>query len=192
LASLGIAGLFDPRWRRVAIVGFALLIVTVALGLPADIETFGFLENLRYFTVFFGAGVLAYFIRAQLPIAPVMLLPLAVLFVAFVKTPLAELISALFLGYASLCAATLQFGPLRPVCNRFDLSFGVYIYAGPTQQALIWLLPGLTPLWLTVLAFLIVAPIALVSWVLIEKPALGLKRAIATRSTKAAALQPAS
>ena len=178
LALLGFAGLFQPRWRWPALAGLALLVATVSLSLPANPDAFAFVDNVRYFTVFFGTGVLGYLVRKDLRINAIVLVPLFVLFVVSIRTPFAEVGAALFLGYAALYAATLTWGPLRPLCNRFDTSFGIYIGAGPIQQTLLWLIPALTPLWLSLLAFAIVLPIAFLSWIGIEKPALRLRRTV--------------
>jgi peptidoglycan/LPS O-acetylase OafA/YrhL len=64
------------------------------------------------------------------------------------------------------------------LCNRYDTSFGIYICAGPIQQTLLWAVPALTPLWLSSIAFVIVLPLALASWLFIEKPALALRPAV--------------
>lgn len=178
LAFLGFAGLFQPRWRLPALAGLALLVATVSLSLPSNPDAFVFLDNLRYFTVFFGTGVLGYLVRKDLRINAAVLVPLFALFVVTVRTPFAEVGAALFLAYAALCAATLTWGPLRALCNRFDTSFGIYIGAGPIQQTLLWLIPTLTPIWLSLLAFAIVFPIAFLSWIGLEKPALRLRRSV--------------
>jgi peptidoglycan/LPS O-acetylase OafA/YrhL len=173
LALLGAAALFDQRWRSAAIIGLTVLVATVSLSLPSDPAAFGFIENLRYFTVFFFGGVLAYLVRRHLPITGFALLPLFVLFAFSARTPFAEVCAALFLGYGALWAATKTFGPLRRLCNRYDTSFGIYIFAGPIEQALLWLDPSLTPAAVALAAFAIVLPIAFASWIVIEKPSLG-------------------
>ena len=178
LGFLGLAGLFQQRWWFPFVVGLGLLVATVSLGLPSDIDAYGFLDNLRYFVVFFGSGVLAYLLRDHLVINGMALVPLFALFVVGARTPFAEVSAAMFLGYGALWAATKSFGPLRALCNRFDTSFGIYIFAGPTQQTLLWLIPGLTPVWLSLTAFAIVLPIAFLSWIVIEKPALRLRSSV--------------
>ncbi|HET6389152.1 acyltransferase [Hyphomicrobium sp.] len=183
LALLGFAGLFEERWRKVAIGGIALVVSTVTLGLPADAQAFGFSDNLRYFIVFFFCGVLAYLARRHLVIHAALLVPFGALFLVFAKTPLAEVTSALFLGYASLWLATKTLGVLRAVCNKVDASFGIYIFAGPTQQTLLWLMPGIAPVWLSLIAFAIVLPAAVFSWIVIEKPALKLRAIVTGRVT---------
>ncbi len=178
LALLGAAGLFQPRWQRVAVIGFMVLVATVSLNLPDDPDAFRFFDNMRYFAVFFGTGVLGYLVRRRLVIDGVLLIPLLVLFVVLVRTPFAEVSAALFLGYGSLWAATKTYGPLRALCNRFDTSFGIYIFAGPIQQTLLWLVPAITPAWLALTAFVIVLPIAFLSWIFIEKPAMRLRSTV--------------
>ena len=184
LALLGAAGLFEERWRKVAMIGLVVLVGTVSLGLPADIEMYGFSDNLRYFIVFFFSGALAYLVRRELVIRGAVLIPLCALFIGLAKTPFAEVSAALFLGYGALWAATKTFGPLRAASNRIDASLGIYIFAGPTQQGLLWLVPGVKHVWLSFLAFAIDLPIALLSWTVIEKPALSLRAVLARRSKK--------
>jgi len=61
-----------------------------------------------------------------------------------------------------------------------DPSYGIYIYAWPVQQLLVHWFPGEGPYFNTVLASLIVVALALVSWHLLEKPCLALKRRLLT------------
>ncbi|HEY8128079.1 MAG TPA: hypothetical protein VIF39_05090, partial [Hyphomicrobium sp.] len=136
------------------------------------------------FAIFFFSGALACLVRRELVIRGAVLIPLCALFIGLAKTPFAEVSAALFLGYSALWAATKTFGPLRAACNRIDASLGIYIFAGPTQQGLLWLVPGVTHVWLSFLAFAIDLPIALLSWTVIEKPALSLRAVLARRSKK--------
>jgi peptidoglycan/LPS O-acetylase OafA/YrhL len=172
LAAMGAAGLFEQRWRWVVVGGLAVLVATVSLSLPSDPAEYGFVENLRYFTVFFFGGVLAYLLRSYLPIIGALLLPLFIVFLVSVRTPFAEVGALLFLGYGALWAATKTWGPLRGVCNRFDTSFGIYIFAGPIQQTLLSAFPSLSPLLLAGAAFAFVLPMAFASWIFIERPSL--------------------
>jgi len=180
LAALGAAGLFEQRWRWVVAGGLTVLVATVSLSLPSDPADFGFVENLRYFTVFFFGGVLAYLLSSHLPIVGGLLLPLFIVFAVSVHTPFAEVGALLFLGYAALWAATKTFGPLRGLCNRFDTSFGIYIFAGPIQQTLVSAFPSLPPLLVAEAAFILVLPLAFVSWIFIERPSLRLRPHVAS------------
>jgi peptidoglycan/LPS O-acetylase OafA/YrhL len=56
-----------------------------------------------------------------------------------------------------------------------DISYGLYVYAFPIQQTVIYLFPGIGPWTLFAVAFSITAFVAWISWHLIEKRALALK-----------------
>lgn len=63
-----------------------------------------------------------------------------------------------------------------------DLSYGVYLFGFPVQQACVALLaPHLSPTRLTILALAISLICAWISWHLIERPALGLRHRFRTR-----------
>lgn len=189
LGLIGIAGLFHQKWRWVAAGGLIALVATISLSLPSNPDDYGFVENLRYFIVFFFGGVLAYLLRKHVVISGFVLLPLLLIFVASVRTPFAEVGAVLFLSYGALWAATKTWGPMRGLCNRYDTSFGIYIFAGPIEQTLLWLAPSMAPLLVSLLAFVIVLPLAFLSWIGIEKPALRLRPHIAALWMKRA--QPA-
>ncbi len=172
LAIAGAAGLFSARWGKVSAPLLALFLTLVFIEQPKAIETYTSIDNIRYFALFFGMGTLAYLVRDWLPIHGGIVVPLFALFVLALGTRFGELATAIFLGYATLWVATLSFGPLRTLTNRYDLSFGAYIYACPIQQMLIEKLPGIDPLLSAALAILIVLPIAFLSWVLVERTAL--------------------
>ena len=57
-----------------------------------------------------------------------------------------------------------------------DMSYGIYVYAFPIQQWLYSIEPGMDPLWNAAVTFGGVLCLAAVSWRLIERPSLGLKR----------------
>jgi peptidoglycan/LPS O-acetylase OafA/YrhL len=175
LACAGLTGLFRRRWRAGAAMVLALFLVLIFAIDPKDAESFGFSDNLRYFAEYFGTGVFAYLIRDRLIISGALIAPFALFFWASLGTRFGEFATALCLGYVVLWAASKSFGPLRSLCNRIDLSFGVYIFAGPIQQALIDAVPSQAPLVIAVLAACIVFPMALLSWVFIEHPALRLR-----------------
>lgn len=175
LAAAGLLGMFKQSVRAFAAAGLAAFLVIIFAAEPKPTDTYGFTDNARYFSLYFGTGVLIYLVRDRLVIWGGALLPLALIFMIAIGSRFAELATAVFFGYAVVWAASKSFGPLRALCNRVDLSFGVYIYAGPIQQGLIDASPALHPLAITLLAAAIVLPLAMLSWVFIEHPALGLR-----------------
>jgi peptidoglycan/LPS O-acetylase OafA/YrhL len=189
LAACGIAGLFKQQWRPVVIILLSAFLVAVFAANPKPVADYRFADHSRYFALYFGTGVLVYLIRDHLVIAGEALVPLAFIFAAALGTRFGELATAMVLGYAIVWAASKSFGPLRELCNQLDISFGVYIFAGPIQQTIIHALPGIRPLDVAVIAMCFVVPVALMSWVFVEHPALLLRTRL--RQPKARGIPPA-
>ncbi len=59
-----------------------------------------------------------------------------------------------------------------------DVSYGLYLYGWPAAQIAIWIKPGIGPWWLALAATFIALAAALLSWFLLEKPALRFSRRI--------------
>lgn len=175
LATLGAFGVFRERFRGFTAAALAAVLCILWLKAPIPDGSNSLTEHVRYFALYFGVGTLAVLLKDRLPVRRWATLPLFALFLLSIGTAMQELICALFLGYATIVTATYRFGPLRDWCNRNDLSFGVYIYAAPIQQALLQLQPGLGPISLAILALVISAGFASLSWKLVEKPAMRLR-----------------
>lgn len=63
-----------------------------------------------------------------------------------------------------------------PSIDRWgDISYGLYIYAFPVQQTIAYLIPKVQPTSMFILSTVITVILALLSWHLVEKPALKLK-----------------
>jgi peptidoglycan/LPS O-acetylase OafA/YrhL len=178
LALIGSFGLLRDRTRLVTAFVLAPIVFTVFLRAPSPSDTYTALDNLRYFALYFGVGVLAVLHKDHVRINAVTPLVLLGVFALARATPWAELTCALFLGSATLLAATWSMGPFRRLTNQMDLSFGVYIYGAPIQQALLVAIPGLGPVGLTLAALPPVLALACASWVWIERPALRIKPAV--------------
>lgn len=89
----------------------------------------------------------------------------------------AEFGLAVFAGYALLwfCLAS-QPTRLNAIGRRVDISYGLYLYAWPVQNTLVWTFPAIHPLTVFCAATPIAAALGWLSWTLVEKPALTLKR----------------
>jgi peptidoglycan/LPS O-acetylase OafA/YrhL len=172
---LGIAGAFASRYTMITGGALAVLMIALALMLPESTSDLTALENLCYFSLYFTVGMLAFVMRHNLVLST---RPLAVLVVAAIGThgtALAELTFVLALAYGTLCVAAIDFGWLRRLTERNDLSFGVYIYAAPIQQTIVQMNPEITPLTLAAAATVFTLAAAYLSWEWIEKPALALR-----------------
>lgn len=124
----------------------------------------------------FLAGGLVYLFRDQVPLSlPGLALGLAAL-VLLSPTPLYKPALYLVTAWGVLVLA------LAPALTRWrseppsDLSYGVYLYGWPIQQASHALFPAASVMTLFWPGLLATLAIAWLSWHLVEKPALGLKR----------------
>jgi peptidoglycan/LPS O-acetylase OafA/YrhL len=70
---------------------------------------------------------------------------------------------------------------LRRLTAPGDLSYGIYVYAFPVQQSVAAIWHDVDPLVMFAIAFPVTYGLAFVSWRLIERPALALKRVVAPR-----------
>jgi peptidoglycan/LPS O-acetylase OafA/YrhL len=188
LALIGAAGLINERLRPFTTALLAIMVAVVFIGQPKPLDTYTFIDNLRYFALYFYAGVLAYLLRDHVRVTGFALLPLAAAFWALVGSRFGELSCCLLLGYATLWVATFTFGPLRTFTTDHDYSYGVYIFAGPIQQLVISLLPDYGPTAVSLHALSIALPLAVFSWELIERPAIGMRAAVLALITRFAAV----
>ncbi|MBL8884894.1 MAG: acyltransferase [Hyphomicrobium sp.] len=183
LALAACAGLFKTALRPYAIAGLAVLVAVLFIEPAKSVELYTPADNMRYFAVFFASGVLAYLMRSALVIHGGILAVLLALFVATAGTPFGVPGAAAFLGYATLYVARWPLGALRDLSNRYDISFGIYIYACPIQQLLIGHFPEASAVELILLAIALTVPAALVSWLLVERPALRARTRVASGLT---------
>jgi peptidoglycan/LPS O-acetylase OafA/YrhL len=100
-----------------------------------------------------------------------------------------RVVAALPLAYAVIVSGALIHN--KRLRLRTDLSYGVYIYAFPTQVLLAVLgLTFLNPLVFFVISTIATLPLAALSWFLVEKRAMSLKSRLKRRSIAPAAAEP--
>ena len=186
-ALLGLAGTALRVLQRPRQLALALAAGIAAFLLwkhPALIEGNTFFDSLRYFTLFFATGAAAYAMRESIVINGYVLWLLAALFAFSIGTPLTEFAAALLLGYGMLWLSTFSFGPLRRFTSLHDLSYGIYIYGVPVTQTLLYSWPDISVALLVVMSFAIVLPLAALSWLIVERPAIRLRPVLTAALTK--------
>ena len=171
LGIAGLLGLMQHRWSA-----NLLLAVLVSVGLfwPDYLPLVS--DNPRYFRLgaFFATGVFFYINRKIIPLNWMLLIFLATASVIWRHGDLGKSILDLTICYTVACVAYLPDWSWPHWMG--DYSYGLYIYGWPSQQ-LAWLaIPGALPIHNSLLALSICLPLAILSWHLIEKPALGLKK----------------
>ncbi len=159
-----------------------LLTLPAALGLLAlgiaclRFPGLGFLGGWGWLLSFFAAGMVIYKLRDSRIFDPrVALLALAGL---ILSVPLRQfiLLFPLFGCYLALWLALNPRLPAIPAARFGDLSYGLYIYGWPVEEAVIWLSAGRAPWWqVFATALPATAALAFLSWHLVENPALRLK-----------------
>lgn len=137
---------------------------------------FNFIGTVGWLLAFFVAGMILYKLRAhRIFDGRLALLALAGL-AASVPLHVFLLLFPLFGAYLVIYVALDRRFPVLRAARFGDLSYGLYIYGWPVQQALLYASGGRLPWWqLFPLALAIAAALAFVSWHLVEQPALRLK-----------------
>jgi peptidoglycan/LPS O-acetylase OafA/YrhL len=127
---------------------------------------------------FFAAGMLLYKLRetrifdGRLALLALLGLALTIRYGQFI------LLFSIFGCYLALWLALNPRLPRIPAARFGDLSYGMYIYGWPAEQAVIWALGGRAAWWqVFCLALPLAAALAFLSWHLVEQPALRLKPA---------------
>lgn len=167
---LGLLGCIAPRryWLWLGLV----LLIAVAAAL-VDKGT-GISRLLLAFAL--GGGVYVY--RNAIPFSGFIAAVLLAAALLIRETPLFGVLFCVACAYAILWLGFARI-PFLTVYNRFgDISYGLYIYAFPVQM--IWAYEGgiANPYVLMAVSFATTLPLAIASWLLVEKPALDMRRRI--------------
>ncbi|WP_019135044.1 acyltransferase family protein [Cellulomonas massiliensis] len=171
--ALGLLGLLRRRWVVPALFVLALATLLVTLVPAYDVAI---VHHAARFATMFLAGALVYQARTWLPVRGWLVAACVALVVASAALPDYRAVGALPLAYACVAGGAMIKVPALRL--RTDLSYGAYIYAFPVQQLLValglaaW---GVGGYFLASVA--VTAPLAALSWFVVERPALHLKDA---------------
>lgn len=181
----GLTGaLAKPRVMAVLLALLVALWVAVRL---VDIELPTHLSLLIRMALPFATGSAFYIWRAQLPLSIVGVAALIGLSALTRNTVIYEAVLVLALSYIVFWAAYIPNTRWLRAYNRVgDYSYGIYIYAFPIQGLAVWMFGSMSPLQNMAIALPMTLLPSILSWHLIEKPAL------AVRYRLADALRPAS
>jgi peptidoglycan/LPS O-acetylase OafA/YrhL len=186
VAVLGILG----RLRVGAFVAIAASLWSVGFALTLNgwwlmLSKQSWLHAFPRLGLMFCVGGLLWMLRDRIPVSRGLAAASVALLMVALWTPNYRLIAAGSLAYLTLYLS-LYLGRWSKLRLRNDVSYGVYVYGAPVQQALI--MAGFVGSWLTfsVATFLVVLPLAGLSWGLIERPAMRWARRRANAAGKVA------
>jgi len=168
-----------PRFVRYILVAVAIFAFFRA-QLPAWMPDLGLRpKNDWIFGYYFAAGAAMLCWESRIPRNLALALTLFGLAQITVGTVLWDPLTRLTLPYLIFCAAFSDIRGLKATRGRDDISYGIYIYGFPVQQALSALFrDDLGMATLTLLALAITYLLAYLSRVLIEKPSLAHKKTV--------------
>lgn len=144
--------------------------------LPASVSPLSILWKTTRLLACFSAGMILFVYRSQVPVTPRWaLLAAFALGTTFVMGGLCSTVP--WAGaYLLIYLASFQRLRLENFCRYGDFSYGLYIFACPIQQLLLYYLgPQVPVLWFFALAYVPTLALAVLSWHFVESPALALK-----------------
>ena len=183
-AALGSLGLLR---RSGVLLAFSLLLVLCVTPLspisiaPAGGTTGGNLSLVILLGATFVLGNLAYSLRSRLHLSWTIAAVLMALWIVTWGGGWSRATGVLAIAFSVLVLAFRTPAWLRRLTAPGDVSYGIYVYAFPVQQSVAAIWGAIDPLLMMAIAFPVTYVLAFLSWRLVERPALALKRFVAPR-----------
>jgi peptidoglycan/LPS O-acetylase OafA/YrhL len=183
LLALWLAAALTRRYRPRAL-HYAILAVFIFSALKyLSAGRFETSQPLPRLTCMFFAGASYYILRDLIDLRKrLCALLLAAISVCLFTRTAYFLALNLSLPYLVMCAAYAFSGPIRSFNRLGDYSYGIYIYSYPVEQTIASLDHGISVAALAALSSATTLALAMISWHLLEKRALALKRVCANRT----------
>lgn len=180
-------GLLKVFGRSMALIGLVLMVGVHFYLIPVYEVQSDLLRKATRLGMFFYAGVVFYLYRQRLVWSWKIAALLVATNLASARSEYWELVHVLTLPYLTLYLAQLRIPRLAGFGKAGDFSYGLYIFAFPLQQLIMHWSDGSMPLVpFMLLSFAASMAAAVLSWYLIESPALKLKRYLPRRQRAAA------
>lgn len=175
-AGLGLLGIYTlrPAFN-------ALLLGLMLLAMVTNVEAWPSVGSINAaqweFAFLIGAAVFVNRneIRLSIPVALLLLASIRLI----TDPQMGRLYIVPAIAYATLCFCLHPALFFRPFTRLGDYSYGLYIYAFPLQQQMVFYHPKMNWLARLALTYPIILAVAVLSWHLVEKPALSLKKRFA-------------
>lgn len=176
--ALAACGFLVARWGRMALLAAAGAVIAlhVFTTIVVPVELTGTLQHLRHFGLCYAAGVAAYAIAERIPISGTVFAAILAASLFAFGSRAGDVALVALLGCGAIWLGSRDWGRWSAFAARTDLSYGIYVFGWPVGQMIAGALPGIGWLPLLGLNLALVIPLALLSWELVERPALSLKR----------------
>jgi peptidoglycan/LPS O-acetylase OafA/YrhL len=168
-----------------SVVKFALM---ESSAFDSRTPAFKFLGHLLDLTPAFVLGMAYYVYRDRIPVNLISCLVLAIGSAAAYSSPVFREVFLIFISFLVFYVGfkTLKFMYFYNIFG--DYSYGIYIYAFPMEQLGAYLLPGISPIGVIMLAGPATIAASIASWHWIERPALRLRALLASIQPKKSTL----
>lgn len=179
VAALGVFGLLR-NWRLGTVALLALLVAGIMHPRLLPVHT----EWLRL-GAFFCVGILAQLFKNRIEVRHDAMLALAVLTYISYNTGSYQWLLGLSIAY--FCFWFAYRTPYLNLAKLGDPSYGIYLWGWPLQQVMVSVFPGITPMPNFFASALVASIMGILSWHVIEQPALRLKDRVGSmldRATK--------
>lgn len=134
-------------------------------------------DNFIRLFCFFFSGVMYYILSKNIMInLKIFLFFLSLLIISVINSELFFILYVITLPYIIFSIVYLIKGQILKFNLIGDYSYGIYIYAFPVQQSIVALFPNISLIYMILSSFLITLFLAVISWHIIEKNALKLKK----------------
>ncbi|MDU8946300.1 acyltransferase family protein [Ovoidimarina sediminis] len=187
VAALGLIGGIASRKLGLLLLAAATVftILIVEFGEVAGLP--GRMMALAFLALPFVMGSIVYLLRDRIRLSGWAVIPLLALAFATTSLPFHHTVLSMATVYTVFYLAYVPAGRVRRFNGLGDYSYGIYIYAFPFQQLGSFLFPGMSPVENMAFALPLTLIAAILSWHLIEAPALRLKTRYGRRSDESRA-----
>ena len=160
------------------LVAYAIIYVAVIPLLGIHNDKLTVLRNVHSLTLPFVLGMALFQFRQYLPLRLSVLVGFALFSSVSYGRPWFYYLFLISWCYGIFYLGFLSYKPLLTYNRLGDYSYGMYIYAFPVEQTIAAICKGCTPITEIALAFPITLGFAILSWHLLEGPALSRKSAV--------------
>lgn len=177
LVGLSLAGIFGNRKALLWVTLTSWLAILIYFVWLPDGRLATIPAQVARFWLCFSAGMLAYRLRQFIPINVVLAVVAIALWYVSWHTVVERFVSPLAAGYFALWLGAVPTGRMRDMANRYDLSYGAYIFGWPITQIFVRAWPTASIAETLSVVSLLSALAAMLSWLVVERPAMRFGRA---------------